>query len=351
MMILNIDYSKISNPISSTTTRIIADFRKQLQSSNVNVLLGAGFSHGVYELLGDIETELYIAEFIDEDVEKVKELKQSFFTGSILPYLDPKKKENGFDQRRRFFALLNSLVSNRQSSILHKIINVFTTNYDLLIEEALESCNIKYVDGFSGRINPIFSTSNYGIIFNQQTSISSMTSEVTTFNIYKVHGSLNWDVKNDEILFLDPTVKISKIRDAIETDEFEGEYKKLAIINPTKEKLNQTVMNVNYYDQLRMYCNELEKGNTLLISFGFSFADEHIRSMTLRSVQGNPTLTLVVFSFSEKATAEYTKVFRDCANVQIIQLVERTEGGDEKVLSLTLERVNDIMEAVFDGTK
>lgn len=351
MTVVKIDPSKISAPIPSSTTHIITDLRKQFQSSNINILLGAGFSHGVYELLGDIENELYIAEFIDEDMEKVTALKQRFFTGSILPYLDPKKKENGADQRHRFFALLNSLVSNRQSSILHKIINVFTTNYDLLIEESLESCRIKYVDGFSGRINPIFSTSNYGIIFNRQTSISSMTSEVTTFNVYKVHGSLNWDVKNDEIVFMDPSVKIAGIRDSIKTNDFEREYKRLAIINPTKEKLNQTVMNVNYYDQLRMYCNELEKNNTLLMSFGFSFADEHIRSMTLRSLQGNPTLALVIFSFSEKATANYIKAFQDCANVQIIQLVEQTAGGDEMVLPLTLERVNDIMEAVFDGTK
>ena len=93
MMVLKIDSSKLSDPIPSATTRVITDLRKQLQSSNVNVLLGAGFSHGVYELLGDIETELYIAEFIDEDMEKVKALKQKFFTGSILPYLDPKKMD------------------------------------------------------------------------------------------------------------------------------------------------------------------------------------------------------------------------------------------------------------------
>lgn len=350
MTILKIDPSKIFDSIPNSTMHIISDMRKQLQSSNINILFGAGFSFGVYELLGDIENELYIAEFIDEDEEKVLELKKQFFTGSILPYLDSKKKENGFEQRRRFFELINNIVANRQSSILHKIINVFTTNYDLLIEEALEACCIKYVDGFSGRINPIFSTSNYGIIFNRQTSISSMTSEITTFNVYKVHGSLNWDIKNNEINFINPKRKIPKIRDAVDTDDFIDEYKKLAIINPTKEKLNQTVLNVNYYDQLRMYCNELEKNNTLLLAFGFSFSDEHIRSMTLRSLQGNPTLTLVVFSFDEEATKDYVEIFKDCANVKIIQLVE-TQDEEEKILPLTLEKVNDILEAIFDGTK
>ena len=126
MVVLKIDHAKIFDPIPSTTAHIIMDLRKQLQSSNVNVLLGAGFSHGVYELLGDIETELYIAEYIDEDTEKVKSLKKKFFTGSILPYLDSKKRAEGASQRHRFFSLLGSIISNRQSSILHKIINIFT---------------------------------------------------------------------------------------------------------------------------------------------------------------------------------------------------------------------------------
>lgn len=172
MNVLKIDLNKIADPMPSETTMVLGDMRKQLQSSNVNILLGAGFSFGVYELLGNIETELYIAEYIDDDKKKVKELKKKFFSGSILPYLDSKKKQTGFEDRNRFFMLLNNIISNRQSSILHKIINIFTTNYDLLIEESLEACNLKYVDGFSGRISPVFSTSNYGIIFNRQTSVN-----------------------------------------------------------------------------------------------------------------------------------------------------------------------------------
>ena len=50
----------------------------------------------------------------------------------------------------------------RETSIVHKIINIFTTNYDNLIEKALEKNHIDYFDGFSGRINPKFSTANYG---------------------------------------------------------------------------------------------------------------------------------------------------------------------------------------------
>ena len=349
MNILKIDITKLADTMPSSTTVVLADMRKQLQSSNLNILLGAGFSFGVYELLGNIEKELYDAEHVKKDKKKVLELKKKFFSGSILPYLDQEKKKTGFEERNRFFMLLNNIISNRQSSILHKIINVFTTNYDLLIEESLEACNLKYVDGFSGRIFPVFSTSNYGIIFNRQTSISSMTSEITTYNVHKVHGSLNWDHQDNQIVSIDPRTKILKIKDALDTKSFEKEYEKLAIINPTKEKLAATVMNVNYYDQLRMYCNELEKSNTLLVSFGFSFSDEHIQSMTLRSLQGNPTLTLAIFSYDDESTQDYVKIFKDCANVRIIQLVNSQE--EKKTVPFTINRLNQLLEAIFNGTK
>ena len=43
-------------------------------------------------------------------------------------------------------------------------------------------------------------------------------------------------------------------------------------INPEKNKFNSTVMNSNYYDQIRMFANDMERQNAILLSFGFSFA-------------------------------------------------------------------------------
>ena len=95
MNVLKINLNKIADTMPNETTMVLGDMRKQLQSSNVNILLGAGFSFGVYELLGNIETELFIAEYIDCDDKKANELKKKFFTGSILPYLDSTKKQIG----------------------------------------------------------------------------------------------------------------------------------------------------------------------------------------------------------------------------------------------------------------
>lgn len=327
----------------------INNLKKQFQSCNINLLLGAGFSCGVTEVLGNIEKEISLADE-NEDAEKVIRLKKSFFTKSIFPTIDEEKVKTGESERIRFLCTIKKIIDNRQSSILHKIVNVFTTNYDLLIESALEKSNIEYADGFSGKIAPKFSTSNYGIILSKQTSISSMTSEMTTFNLYKVHGSLNWSCGNENIYRVNPKVLITNINSKIDSDEFVKYYDQLAIVNPSKNKLKQTVLNVNYYDQLRLYCNELEKNNTILISFGFSFADEHILQMTKRALASNPTLSLLIFSYNEESTIGYKNEFEDYSNVTLFQLTKKENGADITIPFIQVE-LNNILEEIYNGTK
>ena len=356
MELIKLEINNISKREDTETQNQINKLRRQFQSSNINIILGAAFSFGVVELLGSIESDLYNAEYIDKDESKVIEIKKSFFTQSILPLLDKEKIKIGVSDRIKFVSLLNKIIDNRQSSILHKIINLYTTNYDFLVEIALEKSSSEYVDGFSGKLNPMFSTSNYGIVYSRQTSISSMTSEIVTFNLYKLHGSLNWDLEENNIFACDISSKINKIYSAISNDfDFINEYNKLAIINPTKSKLNKTVLDVNYYDQLRMLSNEMEKNNSILISFGFSYNDEHIRQITYRFLKGNPTLNLIILSFDEESTNNFKHHFDSYSNVTIIQLISRVYQENDSIVetieNFTLDRVNEILEEIYNGTK
>ena len=350
MKIININKSSFDESSDFTFQNQINTLRRQFQSSNINIMLGAGFSYGVAQLLGDVENRLFVAEFINDDKEEVTKIEKEFFEKSILPMADSEKVKVGEYERVRFFDTIKKIVENRQSSILHKIVNVYTTNYDLLIETAFEKSHVDYVDGFTGKLNPTFSTANYGMIFSHQTSISSMTSEMVTFNLYKVHGSLNWQCVGDEICQCNHIRKIKDIEKHLCDNNFDFYYSSLHIINPTKEKIEKTVLNVVYYDQLRMYCNELEKSNTILLSFGFSFADEHILQMTKRSLKGNPTFSLIIFSFNEESTKQYEKTFGDYSNVIVYQLVEKSEDN-LLVTDFTQEFVNNLLQEVYNGTK
>src|SRR6185436_13826702 len=88
-------------------------------------------------------------------------------------------------------------------------------------------------------------------------------------------------------------------------------YDQFPIVNPTKEKFKHTVLNETYYEMLRIYSNELEKENTVLFVMGFSFADEHIREISLRAANSNPTLLIYVFAHTRQAKAEIDTRFPD----------------------------------------
>ena len=57
-------------------------------------------------------------------------------------------------------------------------------------------------------------------------------------------------------------------------------------------------MDYHFYELMRIYANALEKENAILFVAGFSFADEHIASITKRAADRNPTLQIVIFAFS-----------------------------------------------------
>jgi hypothetical protein len=61
-------------------------------------------------------------------------------------------------------------------------VEVFTTNYDMLLEEAMERVKTPYFDGFSGSRNAFFDPS----------SISSNDLPPKWIRLWKLHGSINW---------------------------------------------------------------------------------------------------------------------------------------------------------------
>src|SRR5215510_9786154 len=76
-------------------------------------------------------------------------------------------------------------------------------------------------------------------------------------------------------------------------------------------------MERNYYELLRIYAYELDRLNALLVTFGFSFGDEHIFDITKRGLK-NPTLKLVAFAFNEADRDSFAAKFDGHNNVDIV---------------------------------
>ena len=133
----------------------------------------------------------------------------------------------------------------------------------------------------------------------------------------KLHGSLNWQTSGGAIhQSLDYLKKAEELKDETELDKMSEFLELFSLVLPKKDKFKETILNQTYYDLLRIYSNELDKENTLLIAEGFSFDDEHLLDLTKRALK-NPTLKLVIFCF-DKESKEYESKFSSFNNVDIV---------------------------------
>jgi hypothetical protein len=307
----------------------ITALQKIIQSSNINFLFGSGCSVPAIKTLGNIENDIENKYKVGDGVSALKLLRNF-----LIPFYESIKRikakslnnddENVLRNYSNFISVISKILYERKSSILHKQVTIFTTNYDLYFEFAFQSHREMLImfDGFQKHSifdnESIFSTTEYfnsifnnGLIYNYQV-------EVPSINLIKLHGSLNWFIKNGNIVnsitYMDSLD--SRAKSTIEKDikEFVDAF---TLILPQKNKFKATIINQTYYDQLRIFSNELDKENTTLIIHGFSFADEHIFEIARRALR-NPTLMLIVFCYDKNTVKNIKEKFEINNNVQIL---------------------------------
>jgi hypothetical protein len=197
-----------------------------------------------------------------------------------------------------FLTLWANTISSRSLHIVNKQVNIFTTNFDMFMEDSCERLGIPYNDGFSGQIKPIFSVANFNKVQRYKSLQFDNTSDVPLFNIIKLHGSVSWKENAGKIVYSSGD-HIQDDLDAKTGTVFEDGYKKIAVINPNAEKHFETVLDTNYASMLRKFTLELEKENSVLIIIGFSLADKHIKNLLYGVMKSNPTLVVIFFSYSQ----------------------------------------------------
>lgn len=317
--------------------RLINILRKSLQSCNLNFIIGSGCSYPAIKPLGNVEREIYdlLQEGKELEAEKIKYLflKPIAKSSNILSGSDyDEKTTETLNNHHEFIHNILHLLTNRKNTILLKQANVFTTNYDFFFKKASENFGsaVKLNDGFNRnpKLNSQyhFSTSEFFTTVYNKGNLYNYQVEIPTINLIKLHGSMSWEKVDANVVFKIED-KLKMLRDRF-TDlwgadkdvflsclkEFNDQF---YIVLPVKDKFRDTLLNRLYYDLLRIYSNELDKENTLLISEGFSFEDEHILDITQRALR-NPTLRLVIFSFRQDDVQRYQDKFSHNNNVDIV---------------------------------
>jgi len=227
--------------------------------------------------------------------ESAKKLDKEICTKIYNIILD-KEKVADLENTKKFFAWLSIL--NRDFSK-----EVFTTNYDLIIEKSLESSHIPYFDGFVGSYEPFF----------WQESIDKLvTKDDLTQNwirLWKIHGSLSWFWKEDAKTKSPKIVRIGKI------EKIEDEKDEL-VIYPSKEKYDSSRKQpfIAYFDRLKNY---LLNGELLFIFTGYSFSDQHINEIIFNCLRQNNRLSALVFFYKDEEVENLHKITSSYMNLNV----------------------------------
>ncbi len=162
---------------------------------------------------------------------------------------------------------------------------IFTSNYDLILEKAFEDLKVPYYDGFVGSNEPFFLPES----LEAETRYDSPP--ISWIRLWKIHGSLGWfwkpnkDNKSYRIVRLGVNAKML------------NQYNEL-VIYPSREKYQTSRKQpfIAYFDRLRTF---LENGEGLFIISGFSFSDEHTNSIIFDSLRKNNRLHMLSFFYSD----------------------------------------------------
>ena len=168
---------------------------------------------------------------------------------------------------------------------------LFTTNYDLIFEKAMESLQIPYFDGFVGANEPFFLPE----------SIECNTHEefppLSWIRLWKLHGSFGWFWRKNSAGEHQRVVRLGELANCskVENDEL--------VIYPSREKyeLSRKQPFIAYFDRLKRYLNEKEG---LFIISGYSFSDEHINEIFFNSLKQNNRLHIIAFLYSNDDMAK-----------------------------------------------
>ena len=338
--------------LTTANEGFIRKLRRICESTNISFLLGAGCSMPAFGTLGNIET---LREMLDDD-DSIDEyqrlliqasLDAAFFLKSIYPnvkYLDNKTSDADVLATKKNYSSFTeyamNLVRFRESPLLARQVTFFVTNYDICMDYALDEAAVPTNAGHVGRFNKKVVLDDFGRRTNANTLTYGYQSEIASANVVKLHGCVSWRNIRGQLHFSDVNTTLSEIFDAIrwedllgldrlhedETDEEQYDRLKTAqptvaatlaelqeiidkigepqLVLPNKTKFRTTVLSEVYYAQLRRLTNQLEVRNTTLIVVGFSFADEHIRKLIIRSANANPTLNVIVICFNKTAAED-----------------------------------------------
>lgn len=163
-------------------------------------------------------------------------------------------------------------------------LRIFTTNYDLIIEQALDASGISYFDGFHGTVQRRFRPESFDQdLYLPPESERRLLRVPDVVYLYKIHGSITWRSR--------PGADKGGPTEVVESrslSDFQGD--ELALIFPTPQKESDS-LGYPYSALFRSLSETLQRSDSALLTVGYGFADDHINRLIYQALS-NPSFQL-----------------------------------------------------------
>lgn len=273
------------------------------------------------------------------DIEKLP--NASWLTGEVKSNLD---KNKSFYHEKFTKKILQRPLNLKRA-------NIFTTNYDLAFEYAFDKLGVNFISGFSGFQKRTFKPEafEYDLFFPGSTTQGRVQRIEKVLRYYKIHGSLTWlkEIPSENNVYGISEVPIEIIRSM---KNFEN-----IMIYPTTAKKSYT-LDFPYSELFRQFAATISQSQSVLITYGYSFNDEHINDIIYQALT-IPSFTLIVVDFNGINRSEEIKKLKELIDPRIIILQGEQLGNfpyfvEELLPDLiemnTYEKIADTLRKLFD---
>jgi hypothetical protein len=191
-------------------------------------------------------------------------------------------------------ALVSFLLSFASRAASRDRLNLFTTNYDRLIEFGCDLVGLRPVDRFVGGLAPRFRASRLDVDmhYNPPGIRGEPRYLEGVVRLSKLHGSIDWRYENRELR----RVALPFGAETAEADLASRAYESLIIYpNPAKDV---ETLEYPYAELFRDFSASLCRPNSALVTYGYGFGDDHINRI-VADMLTIPSTHLVIIAYDD----------------------------------------------------
>lgn len=273
-------YNQNNNEPSKQKSDLKKELKELALTKRMCFLIGSGASMPAIPLMGSFKSD--DPEIANEKLlKKVKDISSKLIRNKIKRYhISPVLKNY-----KELITTISNILTKSNSRNSPNNATIFTTNYDLFIEKALDEIlpqtPLIFNDGAKGYFNRYLDGANFNKSFSYRGLNDNYIDELPSISLIKPHGSVNWKKDNNQIL----------VTDKVERDP--------VVVKPTGYENQETFLNNHFHDMLRIFQLELDKPQSVLFVIGFSFQDQHISQMIRRALN-NRELIIECLCYEEE---------------------------------------------------